>query len=123
MIDAAVVELIPIVGAKAPARPWAVPGPATTRRTRSGRCRWDRPPAPAPRKRQPRALTAAEQTAVLDVLHCERFVDAAPEAVYATLLDEGVYLVLDPHDVPAAARPGRDQRWPRPPPARHPPRT
>jgi putative transposase len=29
---------------------------------------------------------------VLDVLHCERFVDAAPATVYATLLDEGTYL-------------------------------
>jgi hypothetical protein len=92
MIDAAVVELTPIVGAKAaceaagrsrashyrahPARPVTL-GPA-------------RPPAP--RRRQPRALTEAEEAAVLDVLHGERFVDAAPEAVYATLLDEGIYL-------------------------------
>jgi putative transposase len=92
MIDAAVVELTPIVGARAaceavgrsrashyrahPVRPVTL-GPA-------------RPPAP--RRRQPRALTQAEEAAVLDVLHGERFVDAAPEAVYATLLDEGVYL-------------------------------
>jgi len=33
---------------------------------------------------------------VLDVLHSERFVDHAPEAVYATLLDEGVYLCSVP---------------------------
>lgn len=96
MIDAAVVELTPIVGAKAacaavgrsrashyrahPARPVQL-GPA---------------PAPAPRRRQPRALTEAEQRAVLDVLHSERFVDQAPEAVYATLLDEGRYLCSVP---------------------------
>jgi putative transposase len=29
---------------------------------------------------------------VLDVLHCERFVDVSPEETYATLLDEGTYL-------------------------------
>jgi putative transposase len=46
------------------------------------------PPRPAP----PRALTGAERHAVLDVLHSERFVDQAPKAVYATLLDEAVYL-------------------------------
>jgi putative transposase len=40
----------------------------------------------------PRALTAAEQQAVLDILHGERFVDVAPEEVVATLLDEARYL-------------------------------
>ncbi len=29
---------------------------------------------------------------MLDVLHSDRFVDAAPAEVYATLLDEGQYL-------------------------------
>jgi putative transposase len=47
---------------------------------------------PAPRPAPPRALTAAESDAVLEVLHSERFVDVAPKAVYATLLDEGQYL-------------------------------
>ncbi len=49
--------------------------------------------APAgPRPAPPRALTAAERDAVLEVLHSERFVDQAPKTVYATLLDEGRYL-------------------------------
>jgi putative transposase len=39
----------------------------------------------------PRALSAAEQQAVRDVLHSDRFQDAAPAAVYATLLDAGTY--------------------------------
>jgi putative transposase len=47
---------------------------------------------PAPRPAPPRALTVAERQDVLDVLHGERFVDLAPKAVYATLLDEGKYL-------------------------------
>ncbi|WP_293003111.1 IS3 family transposase [Mycobacterium sp.] len=41
---------------------------------------------------QPRALSVAEREHVLAVLNCERFADMAPAAVYATLLDEGVYL-------------------------------
>jgi putative transposase len=41
---------------------------------------------------QPRALSAVERQAVLDVLHSERFADLAPGEVWAILLDEGVYL-------------------------------
>jgi putative transposase len=33
-----------------------------------------------------------ERQALLDILHSQRFVDQAPAEVYATLLDEGVYL-------------------------------
>jgi putative transposase len=43
----------------------------------------------------PRALGPAERAAVLDVLHSPRFRDAAPAAVYATLLDEGTYLASE----------------------------
>jgi Integrase core domain len=39
----------------------------------------------------PRALSVAEQQTVREVLHSPRFQDAAPAAVYATLLDEGTY--------------------------------
>lgn len=47
-----------------------------------------------PRKRpiHPRALSPDERQGVLDLLHAERFVDQAPQEVYATLLDEGDYL-------------------------------
>ncbi len=45
-----------------------------------------------PPKRNPRALSAEERQDVLDHLHSERFVDSAPETVYATLLDEDTYL-------------------------------
>ena len=40
----------------------------------------------------PRALTGEERQAVLDILHEERFIDRAPAAVYAQLLDENRYL-------------------------------
>jgi putative transposase len=43
----------------------------------------------------PRALSPAERAAVLDVLHAPRFQDAAPAAVYATLLDEGTSLASE----------------------------
>ncbi len=56
-------------------------------------------PAPARRapvahrdRSQPRALSPLERHRILDVLHSERFVDLAPAEVWATLLDEGVYL-------------------------------
>jgi putative transposase len=39
-----------------------------------------------------RALSAAERQAVLDHLHSQRFCDKAPAEVYATLIDEGIYL-------------------------------
>jgi putative transposase len=51
---------------------------------------------PPPTSRShPRALSVAEQQAVRDVLHSDRFQDAAPAAVYATLLDEGTYLASE----------------------------
>jgi len=51
-------------------------------------------PAAPPRLRPTpeRALAAAERQVVLDHLHSERFRDKAPAEVYATLLDEDIYL-------------------------------
>ena len=43
-----------------------------------------------PRRRPPLALSEPERTAVLGELHSERFADASPASVYATLLDEGL---------------------------------
>lgn len=48
-----------------------------------------------PRHRPALALSDAERAAVLGQLHAERFVDASPAAVYATLLDEGTYLASE----------------------------
>jgi putative transposase len=42
-----------------------------------------------------RALSTAERQRVLDVLHEPRFMDLAPAEVYATLLDEGIYLCAE----------------------------
>ena len=50
-------------------------------------------PTRAPsRRHSPRRLDEDERQQVLDLLHSERFVDAAPAEVVATLLDEKVYL-------------------------------
>ncbi len=37
-------------------------------------------------------MSDAERSTVLDALRAPRFVDLAPAEIYATLLDEGVYL-------------------------------
>jgi len=47
---------------------------------------------PSARPRPVRGLTPNERQDVLDVLHSERFADKPPAEVYATLLDEGIYL-------------------------------
>jgi putative transposase len=56
--------------------------------------RWRQPEVfwVAPRPHQPRALLPDETSAVLEVLHEDRFADLAPAQVYATLLDEKRYL-------------------------------
>ena len=61
------------------------------------RHRSPKPPPPATRsqRRSPLALSDDERSAVLAELHAERFVDASPAAVYATLLDEGTYLASE----------------------------
>lgn len=47
---------------------------------------------PTPKAKPPRSLTEAERQQVLEVLHSERFIDQSPAEVYATLLDEGIFL-------------------------------
>ena len=57
--------------------------------------RWQTPvaaSAPKPKPPSPRALTGQEQATVLDLLNSERFQDQAPRQVYATLLDDGIYV-------------------------------
>ena len=87
MICETVEELTPIIGTRPACRALGA-SVATTYRRR-------RPPEPRPsrlRSTPARALSEAERERVLELLHCERFVDCAPEQVYATLLDEGTYL-------------------------------
>jgi putative transposase len=48
-----------------------------------------------PRPASHRALSEAERNEVLTTLNAPRFLDLAPAEVYATLLDEGVYLASE----------------------------
>jgi putative transposase len=50
------------------------------------------PPSRSAKRAPPRALGPQERSRVLDLLRTPRFVDRAPAEIYATLLDEGVYL-------------------------------
>ena len=56
--------------------------------------RWRNRPdvTPPDQRRPPRQLTGEEKQEVLNVLNSERFMDQAPPEVYATLLDEGIFL-------------------------------
>lgn len=92
MTDRAVMELTPQLGVRAACEAVGVAQASYYRRRRQSPA----PPRPEPighrQRRQPRALSAAEQQAILDVLHSDRFADLAPAEVWAILLDGGVYL-------------------------------
>jgi putative transposase len=87
VLDAGIDELTPLIGRK---RACAVLG-----RSRATHYRHRQEPKfgpPSPRPRSARALEPTEADAVVDMLNSERFCDKAPAQVWATLLDEGVYL-------------------------------
>jgi putative transposase len=98
MIEVAIIQLTPLVGVKgaceAVGRPRAShyrARPANPATATAGTGTGVQPSA-RQRQLQPRGLSDVERKSVLDVLHSERFVDMAPAEIYATLLDEGVYL-------------------------------
>ena len=92
MTDQAVTELIPQLGVRAACEAVGAAQAGYYRRHRQRLAPTRPEPVPHRQRHQPRALTAAEQQAVLDALHSDRFADLAPAEVWATLLDEGVYL-------------------------------
>jgi putative transposase len=79
--------LAPEVGTAAACRAMGVARATVYRRRRPK----EPPKETRPKRRQPRALDHRERQVVLDTLHSPRFVDKAPAAVYAALLDEGTY--------------------------------
>jgi putative transposase len=91
-----VAALAPAVGVRAACRVLGVVR-ATFYRRRPAAVEGGAPGPAGPRRPRaaPRALSAGERRAVLDALHSARFCDAAPAEVYATLLDEGVYLASE----------------------------
>lgn len=97
----AVTELSCDVGKKAACEALSIPR-ATYYRHTEKREDANRNNRPVP----PLALAECEQKQVLDELHSKRFWDSSPPEVYATLLDEGIYLcsirtmyrILDKHN-------------------------
>lgn len=87
MIAAGVDELAPVVGTRDACLAMGLPRASHYRRHQARR---HGPPRPRPSP--PRTLSDPERAAVLAELHADRFLDTAPAAVYATLLDEGTYL-------------------------------
>jgi len=90
VIDAAFMELEPLLGTKGACE--------AVGRPRASHYRRDRGPLhgpPAPRPTPANALTQPERDAVRAVLVSERFVDRAPAQAWATLLDEGSYLASE----------------------------
>jgi putative transposase len=81
----AIQQLAPHVGQAAACRALALPRASWYRRLQPVALR-------AGRRTPARALPPAERQTVLQHLHAERFRDQAPAEVFATLLDEGVYL-------------------------------
>ena len=92
MTDTAIAELAPTLGVREACQVLGAAQAGYYRRHRHSAA----PQRPAPvehRDRcQPRALSHAERQAILDQLPSARFVDMSPTEVWATLLDDGVYL-------------------------------
>jgi len=103
-VIAGVLELSRDVGVAPACRALAFPRASWYRHRRS-KATLRRPPSK-------RALVPAERQRVLDLLHSERFVDTAPPAVHATLLDEGTWLcsVRTMYRLLAAGGPVRERR-------------
>jgi len=92
VIDAAVAELAPSIGVRAACEAVGAAQAGYYRRHRTSPAPARPVPVPHRDRAQPRALSAAEQQAILDHLHSDRFADLAPAEVWAILLDEGIYL-------------------------------
>ena len=86
---ATVQELVPLVGAGAACDALNMPRSQFYRAQQPPQVK---PPSTTPKAAPPRALSADEKAAVRALLNSERFQDAAPREVYASLLDEGIYL-------------------------------
>ena len=92
MTDAAIIELTPVIGVRAACENLGAAQAGYYRRHPKSPTSPRPEPIPHRDRQQPRALGEAERQEILDQLHSPRFVDTAPAEVWATLLDEGVYL-------------------------------
>jgi putative transposase len=94
--DEAIAVMAPRIGTRAACAAAGVPQASWYRRHRATPAPPCRAAVPHRDRVQPRALTPAERTAILDILHDGRFADLAPAEVWAILLDEGAYLGSQP---------------------------
>ncbi|MBX6388756.1 MAG: IS3 family transposase, partial [Frankia sp.] len=92
MVEERLPELAGRIGVKAACAALGRSRATHYRRHRKSPAPARRAPIPHKERRQPAALSPAERARLVEVLHSERFVDAAPDQVWASLLDEGVYL-------------------------------
>ena len=92
MTDTAVLELAPLIGTVAACTAAGRPRATHYRRHRLSPQPTRSAPVAHVDRPQPSALSTRERAEILAVLHSERFCDAAPAQVWATLLDEGTYL-------------------------------
>jgi len=83
----ATIELSSVVGPSLACGAMALPRSSFHRRGRTQATE-----RPAKLRRSPRRLSLEERATVLSTLNSERFADCSPAQVYATLLDEGLYL-------------------------------
>jgi putative transposase len=92
----AVEQLAPRIGITAACQALGVPRATYYRARSSGTTQQlqaaDQPDAQGARSRSARALSDVERSSILSLLNAERFADLAPREIYATLLDEGVYV-------------------------------
>jgi putative transposase len=88
----AVAELAPSIGVAQACRVLGVPRVQYYRALQPRPAEPAQAPGVAATARSPRALSPAERDAIHALLNSERFVDLSPREIYATLLDEGVYV-------------------------------
>lgn len=92
MTDEAITELAGQVGVRAACAAVGAGQAGYYRRHRASPASARPAPVHQRDRPQPRALSGAERQAIITALHSDRFADLAPAQVWATLLDEGVYL-------------------------------
>ncbi len=92
MTDTAIAQLAPQIGVRAACEAVGAAQAGWYRRHRQSSPPVRPAPVPHRDRPQPRALTEQERQAIVEVLHSDRFADAAPGEVWAILLDEGHYL-------------------------------
>jgi len=92
MTDTAIAQLAPQIGVRAACEAVGAAQAGWYRRHRQSLPAARPAPVPHRDRPQPRALTEQERQAIVEVLHSDRFADAAPGEVWAILLDEGRYL-------------------------------